>query len=109
MAHTDQGLLVTSENGVSLDAYSPQHSTIPGLAGYAKRTGAEVVLNGNTLEFGVDQYLSMIQEKTVAGAYPKDERFCNMALSSESAGYYLFPGTAPTLTMGELKFGHLTA
>lgn len=108
VAHTEQGLLVTSENGVSMDAYAPEHSTIPGLADYAKRTGAEVILNGNTLEFGVDQYLSMIQEKTVAGPYPKDERFFNMALSSESAGYYLFPGTAPTITMGELKFGKLT-
>lgn len=108
VAHTDQGLLVTSENGVSMDAYAPAHSTIAGLADYAKRTGAEVVLNGNTLEFGVDQYLSMIQEKTVAGPYPNNERFYNMALSSESAGYYLFPGTAPTITMGELKFGKLS-
>lgn len=108
VAHTDQGLLVTSENGVSMDSYAPQHSRIKGLARYAELTQSEVVMNGNTLEFGVDQYLSMIQEKTVAGPYPKDERFFNMALSSESAGYYLFPGTAPTARMGELEFGEFT-
>jgi hypothetical protein len=41
VAHTEQGLLVTSENGVSLDAYEPKHSKISGLADFAKRTGAE--------------------------------------------------------------------
>ncbi|WP_338809636.1 hypothetical protein V6667_04315 [Neisseria leonii] len=105
VAHTDQGLLVTSENGVSLDAYSPAYSKIPGLAAYAAATQAEVVLNGNTLEFGIDQYISMVQEKAVAGPCPADERFCNMALSSESAGFYLFPGTRPTAVMGDLHFG----
>ena len=108
VAHTDQGLLVTSENGVSMDSYAPQHSSIKGLAKYAELTESEVVMNGNTLEYGIDQYLSMVQEKAVAGPYPKDERFFNMALSSESAGYYLFPGTAPTVRMGELEFGTFT-
>lgn len=108
VAHTDQGLLVTSENGVSMDSYAPLHSNMAGLAHYAKRTQSEIIINGNTLEYGVDQYLSMIQEKSVAGPWPKDERFFNMALSSESDGYWLFPGTAPTVRMGELEFGSLT-
>jgi glyoxylase-like metal-dependent hydrolase (beta-lactamase superfamily II) len=108
VAHTDQGLLVTSENGVSLDAYAPQHSKIPGLAAFAKQTGAEIVINGNTLEYAVDQYISMVQEKCVAGPWPQDERFPNMALSSESDGYWLFPRTAPTARMGDLEFGRFT-
>lgn len=108
VAHTDQGLLVTSENGVSMDSYAPSHSKIAGLAKFAQRTQAEVIINGNTLEYGNDQYLSMVQEKEVAGPWPKDERFFNMALSSESDGYWLFPGTKPTVRMGELEFGHLT-
>ncbi|ENX00340.1 hypothetical protein F900_02010 [Acinetobacter modestus] len=108
VAHTDQGLLVTSENGVSMDSYSPLYSRISGLANFAKTTGAEVIINGNTLECGNDQYLSMIQEKEVAGRWPKDERFYNMALSSESDGFWLFPGTPPTVRMGDLEFGHLT-
>jgi len=105
VAHTDQGLLVTSENGVSLDAYEPKYSKIPGLADFARRTGSEIVINGNTLEYGIDQYISMVQEKCVAGTNPLDERFPNMALSSESDGHWLFPGTAPTFRMGDLEFG----
>lgn len=108
VAHTDQGLLVTSENGISLDSYAPEHSKVAGLASYAKRTQSEIIINGNTLECSNDQYLSMIQEKEVAGPWPKDERFPNMVLSSECDGYWLFPGTKPTARMGELKFGRLT-
>lgn len=108
VAHTDQGLLVTSENGISMDSYAPLHSKIAGLADYAKRTQSEIIINGNTLEYANDQYLSMIQEKTVAGPWPKDERFFNMALSSESDGFWLFPNTKPTVRMGELEFGQLT-
>jgi hypothetical protein len=107
VAHTDGGLFVTSENGVSLDAYAPLLSKVPGVAEYARVTGAEVVLNGNTLEYGVDQYLSMVQEKEIAGPSQADGRVPNMAPSSESAGYWLFPQTAPTLTRGELRFGGL--
>ena len=107
VAHTDGGIFVTSENGVSLDAYAPALSRVPGVAQYAQITGAEVVLNGNTLEYGVDQYLSMVQEKEIAGPSQADERVPNLAPSSESAGYWLFPQTAPTLVRGELRFGSL--
>ena len=109
VAHTDQGLLVTSENGVSLDAYEPRHSKIPGVAAYARQTGAEVIINGNTQEYVVDQYISMVQEKSIAGPSPKHEHFPNMAPSSESAGHWLFPGTAPTALVGDLEFGQLIA
>ena len=105
VAHTERGLLVTSENGVSLDAYEPKYSKIAGLADFAKRTGSEIVINGNTLEYGVDQYISMVQEKCVAGPSPLDERWPNMAPSSESDGHWLFPGTTPTFRVGELEFG----
>lgn len=37
----------------------------------------------------------MIQEKEVAGPWPQDERFYNMALSSESDGYWLFLAPNP--------------
>jgi hypothetical protein len=107
VAHTDGGLFVTSENGVSLDAYAPLLSKVPGVAEYARVTGAEVVLNGNTLEYAVDQYLSMMQEKAIAGPSQQDERVPNLAPSSESAGYWLFPQTAPTLVRGELRYGSL--
>lgn len=107
VVHTPEGLKVTSENGVSLDAYAPLHSQVPGVAEYARVTGAEVVLNGNTQEYAVDQYISMVQEKSIAGPHPRDERFPNLAPSSESAGFWLFPRTAPTFSVGDLHFGEL--
>jgi hypothetical protein len=107
VAHTDDGLFVTSENGVSLDAYAPELSRIPKIAEYAKATGAEVILNGNTQEQAVEQYISMVQEKYMAGPSKLHEQVPNMALSSESDGFWLFPGTQPSFRMGSLKFGSL--
>lgn len=108
VAHTDDGLFVTSENGVSLDAYAPEYSNVPGLKEFAKVTGAEVIINGNTQEYVVDQYISMVQEKAIAGPSKQDERIPNVAPSSESAGFWLFPGTTPSFQRGELKYGELT-
>lgn len=107
VAHTDDGIFVTSENGVSLDAYAPLQSKVRGVAAFARRTGAEVVLNGNTLEYAIDQYISMVQEKAIAGDSKRLPGWPNLAPSSESAGYWLFPQTAPTVWVGELKYGQL--
>ncbi len=107
VVHTPEGPLVTSENGVSPDCYAPLHSRIPGVAKYAKATGMEVVLNGNTLEKGLDQYVSMIQERDMAGPTPRDERFFNVVPSSELAPYWLSPGVSPTFRFGPLSFGEL--
>lgn len=107
VAHTPDGLKVTSENGVCLDAYAPEHSRVSGLADYARRTGAEVIINGNTQEYVVDQYISMVLEKSIAGPHPQDARFPNMAPSSEATAFWLFPGTAPTRRVGELAYGRL--
>lgn len=105
VVHTDEGLLVTSENGVGADAYAPEHSRIPGLRKFARDTGMDVVLNGNTLERGLDQYLSMVLEKEIAGPSRRNPDFYNVYPSSELTGYWLFPGTAPTFSFGPLEFG----
>ncbi|MEZ4299335.1 MAG: hypothetical protein R3B70_30575 [Polyangiaceae bacterium] len=105
VVHTPEGLMVTSENGVAPDAYAPLASKIPGVASYAKKTGAEVILNGNTLEGGLDQYISMVQEKEVAGPSRRNPEFPNMACSSELAAYWAFPGSSPTMSFGDLTFG----
>jgi hypothetical protein len=107
VVNTPDGLLVTSENGISVDNYAPQHSDIPGLRDYAHRTGMEVVLNGNTLERGLDQYISMIVEKTVAGNNPHNPLFSNVVPSSELTAYWGFPGLRPTYAHGELSFGEV--
>ncbi|MCO5168898.1 MAG: hypothetical protein M9894_21370 [Planctomycetes bacterium] len=105
VVHTSDGLLVTSENGVCPDSYSPLNSAIPGVRRFARRTGAEVILNGNTLEGSVDQYLSMIVERTIAGRSPRNPEFFNVVCSSEATSYWLFPGVRPTWSTGELEFG----
>jgi len=107
VANTPEGIKVTSENGVAVEAYVPALSKIPGVAEFARYTGAEVVLNGNTAEYAVDQYISMVQEKSIAGPNPRDERYPNLAPSSESDGYWLFPRTSPGFRVGDLQYGTL--
>jgi hypothetical protein len=107
VVHTPEGLLVTSENGVAPDNYAPEHSRIPGLQAYARDTGMDVVLNGNTLEGAIDQYLSMIVEKTLAGPSVRDGDFPNIVASSELDSGWFAPGIRPTLAFGELSFGQL--
>ncbi len=107
VVHTDQGLLVTSENGISADNYAPLQSDIPGVRQYAQASGAEVVLNGNTQERGLDQYISMVMEKTIAGPHPDIPAFFNVVPSSEMTAYWGFPGIKPTFSFGELEFGFI--
>ncbi|AXR62641.1 hypothetical protein [Leptospira mayottensis] len=105
VAHTSEGIFVSSENGVSADSYSPLKSRIPGVKKYAKATGMEVILNGNTLESGLEQYISMVQEKEMAGISSRNSDFYNVMPSSEMTSYWLFPGTTPTFSFGRLSFG----
>lgn len=108
VTHTDEGLWVTSENGISVDAYAPELSRIPGVADYAKNLQTEVIINGNTLENSVDQYISMVQEKTIAGPSQRDPRFPNVFPSSEMTPFVLFPGTKPSFYVGKATHGRLT-
>lgn len=105
---TPEGVMVTSENGVGPDAYAPRSSEIKAVRRYAEETGMEVVLNGNTLERGLDQYVSMVLEKSIAGPSQRDPRFTNVVCSSEMAPYWAFPGISPTFQFGNLSFGRPT-
>ena len=105
VVRTSEGVMVTSENGVGPDAYEPRASELEPVRRYAEETGMEVVVNGNTLERGLDQYVSMVMEKTVAGPSIRDERFPNMVCSSEMDAYWAFPGIEPTFKFGDLHFG----
>ncbi len=106
VVHTGEGLFVTSENGVAAESYAPEHSRIPGVRKWARRTGSEVVLNGNTLERAVDQYISMVMEKEIAGPSRRNPDFPNVAPSSELASHPLSPGLSPTWHLGEIEYGH---
>lgn len=107
VAHTPMGLLVTSENGIAADSYAPSQSDIPGVRDYALATEMEVILNGNTLENSLDQYISMVVEKTIAGPHHERPEFSNVVPSSELTPYWGFPGLKPTLAFGELAFGSI--
>lgn len=105
VVHADGGLFVSSENGVAAECYAPEHSRIPGVRRWAKITGSELVLNGNTLEGSVDQYISMVQEKEIAGPSQRNPDFPNVAPSSELATHPLSLAIRPTFHVGELAFG----
>lgn len=107
VAHTDEGIWVTSENGISADAYAPLHSTAAGVADYARTIGTEIIINGNTLENSIDQYISMVQEKTIAGPSKRDPRYPNVFPSSEMTPFWLFPGTTPGFYVGKAVHGAL--
>jgi hypothetical protein len=100
------GIRVTSENGVGADAYEPRHSRVNAIRRYALATGAEVILNGNTLEGSNDQYISMVLEKTLAGPSSNPE-FPNCATSSERTPFWLFPGDPVSHLFGEAHFGRI--
>lgn len=105
VCRTPEGIMVSSENGIGADAYAPHASRIPGVARYATVTGMEVVLNGNTLEGAVDQYISMVQEREIAGPSARNPDFPNVVTSSELAPYWAFPGIRPTFSFGDISFG----
>jgi len=105
VANTPDGLLVTSETGVSADSYSPYYSKIPGFKKFVEDTGIDVVLNGNTLESSIEQYISMIQEREIAGPCPYHLDFYNVVPSSEMVHFYLFPRISPTFFFGNLEYG----
>ena len=106
VARVPDGIRVTSENGVGADAYAPMNSKVNAIRRYAKDTGVEVILNGNTLEGSNEQYISMVIEKTIAGP-SKNPDFPNCASSSEATPYWLIPGHKVSHLIGEAKFGSL--
>lgn len=108
VVNTDEGLWVISENGISADAYAPLHSPVWGVARYARNLGTEVILNGNTLESSVDQYISMVQELTIAGPSRRDARYPNVFPSSELTASWLSPGTTPGFSVRHAVHGTLT-
>lgn len=102
---TDRGAWTISENGICVDAYAPGISKIRGLARHARDTGVEVILNANTREGSLDQYTSMILEKTIADAVPDHPEYPQHFPSSELVGHPLAPGLSPTYTHEEITFG----
>jgi hypothetical protein len=68
---------ITSENRIALDDWQPELSKIPGLSSHARRFGREVIPNANTLEDALDQYDSVVKEKTLADPSRRDPAGCS--------------------------------
>ena len=84
---------------------APARSRIPGLRRFARSSGAEVVLNGNTLEGATEQYLSMVLERELAGPCPQNPDFYNVYPTSELSPHLLSPTLRPTFRFGCRRYG----
>jgi hypothetical protein len=104
---TDRGAWTISENGICVDAYAPGTSRIRGLARHARDTGVEVILNANTREGSLDQYTSMVLEKTIADGVPDRPELPQHFSSSELVSHPLAPGLSPTYTHGAITHGEV--
>ena len=105
IANTDHGISALTHNGIAVDNYSPQYSTIYGIAEYSVDTGMSVIPNGEKPELSLDQYISMQLEKTIADSHPIDSRFKNIIPVAELSPRWQPFALSATLTFGELKIG----
>lgn len=103
LLHTSSGIWALSENVVATECLTPEHSRIPGVAGWTRRWSQEVVLNANTLETTAAQYNSCVLEKTVVDRVDARPDFLQFFPTSELTASPLSPGTAPTFVHGELR------
>lgn len=103
--NTDSGVWGVSENGTCADNWSPMDSRIPGLRALCRKQDLDVVLNANTPERGVDQYTSMVLERTVVDRVKRAPAFVQMFPSSEVTPSALSPGLKPTILHRELTHG----
>ena len=109
VVNTPDGVWVSSENGIALDNWQPELSRIPGVRIYHQQYGREICPNGNTLEDSLDQYDSMIKEKTMADPSKDDPRWLQILPSSELAPWKRFWPVVPTYHHGGIDYGTITA
>jgi hypothetical protein len=107
--NTEEGVWVSSENGVAADNWHPHLSKIPGVRKFAEFFGREIVLNSNTLEDSIDQYDSMLKEKALADSNPRDQRFKNVFPSSELTTWRRQWPIVPTFSYGGMNYGTIVA
>jgi glyoxylase-like metal-dependent hydrolase (beta-lactamase superfamily II) len=104
---TGSGAWTISENGICVDAYAPGVSRIRGVARHAREAGVEVILNANTREGTLDQYTSMVLEKTLADGVPERPELPQHFSSSELVPHVLAPGLSPTYTHAAITHGEI--
>lgn len=109
VVNTPDGVWVSSENGIALDNWQPELSKIPGVRKYHESYGREICPNSNTLEDSLDQYDSMIKEKTLADPCTADPRWLQILPSTELAPWKRFWPVVPTYLHGGISYGQITA
>jgi hypothetical protein len=107
--NTEEGVWVSSENGVSIDNWQPELSKIPGVRAYAESQRREVCPNANTLEDSIDQYDSMVKEKTLADFSVRDPRWKQILPSTELVGWKRQWPVVPTHHHGPLNYGTIVS
>lgn len=105
VVHTDTGIWVSSENAISAECLNPSQSSLPGLRSYAKTSGLEVVINGNTLEHTARQYNSVVLEKLMSDPSKNNPHMRQFFPSSELTGHPLSPGTKPSFRHLQVAYG----
>ncbi len=105
--NSEQGVWGISENGTCVDNWSPLDSKISGLASHCRKSGIDAVLNANTPEVAVDQYASMVVERTIVDRVRRAPAFVQMFSSSEITPSALAPGLAPTLLHRAITSGEV--
>lgn len=105
--NTPDGIWVCSENGMAPDNWQPELSKIPGVKQQAAFYGREVVLNANTLEDTLDQYDSMVKEKTMASPSPRDPRWVQVIPSSQCVSWKRQWPLIPTYSHAPLNYGEI--
>ncbi|MBC7974536.1 MAG: hypothetical protein H7138_06075 [Myxococcales bacterium] len=106
---TDRGAWTISENGICVDAYVPELSRIRGVARHARDHGVEVILNANTREQSLDQYTSMVLEKTIADRLEDRPELPQTFPSSELVSHVLAPGLTPTFVHAAIQHGEIVS
>jgi hypothetical protein len=105
VVNTPDGVWVSSENGVSSDNWQPELSRIPGVKRYSEQFGREICPNANTLEDSLDQYDSMVKEKTLADPCARDPRWLQVLPSTELVDWKRFWPVRPTHRHGGISYG----
>lgn len=105
--NTPDGVWISSENGMAADSWQPELSKIPGIRAQAQFYEREVVLNANTLEDSLDQYDSMVKEKTMASFSPSNPHWKQILPSSECASWKRQWPLIPTVAHGGIDYGEL--
>jgi hypothetical protein len=103
--NTPDGVWVSSENGVAPDNWQPELSKIPGVRDYAVSQRREICPNANTLEDSIDQYDSMVKEKTLADYSPRAPEWKQILPSSELVTWKRQWPVVPTHQHGPLSYG----